>query len=246
MQRKWLEMRLQETGKSKAALARSLGIEPPRISEMIKGGREIHSDEVRKLSDFLGLDIVTLLRLIEGEEVSEDNAAAKSPSSPQATPAHGRPLIHADNLGPGYVQFGSTEYASVECYDASMSAGPGSLLDEEPEFIGHHMIEGRWLRTVTSTAPENLTIVRVRGDSMDPTLKANDWVLVDTHQKEVPPEGVFALRYDGTVVVKRLDVDFRNRAIEIMSDNALYKDRGADPEDINIIGRVVAIVARML
>ena len=71
-----------------------------------------------------------------------------------------------------------TGWLSVKRHPVAASAGPGSFVADElgrPYFA----FDQRWLRALTSTPPDNLSMVRVEGDSMAPTLNAGDDILVD-------------------------------------------------------------------
>src|SRR6187551_412914 len=60
---------------------------------------------------------------------------------------------------------------SIKRHPVTVSAGPGAIVTEElgkPYFA----FDERWLKSLTATPPSNLSIVRVEGDSMSPTLNA--------------------------------------------------------------------------
>jgi phage repressor protein C with HTH and peptisase S24 domain len=119
-------------------------------------------------------------------------------------------------------------------------------LEAEPEPLGYHLLEAQWLRAITRAAPDALAVVMVDGDSMEPTLWNRDWVLLDTTQRRIQRQGVFALRFHDTVWVKRLQPSFSRQSIRILSDNAHYEPDEAAEADLSVIGRVVALVARSL
>jgi hypothetical protein len=66
------------------------------------------------------------------------------------------------------------------CRDLSVeaSAGPGAHVDAELP-IGSYGFDERWLRFVCRPKPHDLSIIRVSGDSMAPTLANGDDILVD-------------------------------------------------------------------
>lgn len=67
MKRDWIKRRLDELHKTQAGLARHLGLAPPRISEMIRGTRDIQSDEWVPLASYLELRVEELLALSAGQ-----------------------------------------------------------------------------------------------------------------------------------------------------------------------------------
>src|SRR3954452_16184862 len=73
---------------------------------------------------------------------------------------------------------GPNGLVSVVRQAVTVSAGPGSLVTEElaKPYFG---FDERWLKALTSTTADRLSIVRVEGDSMAPTLNPGDDILVD-------------------------------------------------------------------
>jgi phage repressor protein C with HTH and peptisase S24 domain len=145
---------------------------------------------------------------------------------------------------PGIVDLGAAEYASVGRFDAALSAGHGSLLESDPDPLGYQLFEAQWLRSLTQATPAHLAVVRVDGDSMEQTLSNGDWVLVDLTQRSFNREGVYALRIGDTGWIKRLSLNLRDRLIRVISDNDVYPLQELAEDELDIIGRVVCIVAR--
>lgn len=129
---------------------------------------------------------------------------------------------------------------SVKRHPVSVSAGPGAVVTEElgkPYFA----FDERWLKALTTSRPTKLSIVRVEGDSMAPTLSAGDDILVDLGDAaERLRDGIYVLRIDEALVVKRLALNPTGRRITVQSDNPAYPDwPDCSPEDIKPIGRVI-------
>jgi phage repressor protein C with HTH and peptisase S24 domain len=129
---------------------------------------------------------------------------------------------------------------SVKRHPVSVSAGPGAVVTEElgkPYFA----FDERWLKALTPSQPTQLSIVRVEGDSMAPTLNAGDDILVDLADSgERLRDGIYVLRIDDAVVVKRLALNPTGRRITVQSDNPAYPDwPDCSLGDIKPIGRVI-------
>jgi hypothetical protein len=129
---------------------------------------------------------------------------------------------------------------SVKRHPVMVSAGPGALVGEElgkPYFA----FDERWLKALTPTAPSNLSIVRVEGDSMAPTLNAGDDILVDLGDAaDRLRDGIYVLRIDDALVVKRLALNPLGRRVTVQSDNPAYSDwPDCRLDEINCIGRVI-------
>ena len=120
------------------------------------------------------------------------------------------------------------------------SAGPGAIAGDEragPYFA----FDERWLRTLTPSAASKLSIIRVEGDSMAPTLNAGDDILVDLGDcMKRLRDGIYVLRADDVLVVKRLAIDPTGRRVTVQSDNHAYPDwPDCDMDAIHCIGRVI-------
>jgi phage repressor protein C with HTH and peptisase S24 domain len=129
---------------------------------------------------------------------------------------------------------------SVKRHPVSVSAGPGAVVTEElgkPYFA----FDERWLKALTASRPSNLSIVRVEGDSMAPTLNAGDEILVDLGDAgDRLRDGIYVLRIDDAVVVKRVALNPVGRRVTVQSDNPAYPDwPDCSLDDIKPIGRVI-------
>jgi len=129
---------------------------------------------------------------------------------------------------------------SVKRHPVSVSAGPGAVVTEElgkPYFA----FDERWLKALTASQPSKLSIVRVEGDSMAPTLNAGDDILVDLGDStDRLRDGIYVLRIDDAVVVKRLALNPTGRRVTVQSDNPAYPDwPDCNLADIKVIGRVI-------
>ena len=120
------------------------------------------------------------------------------------------------------------------------SAGPGALPGEEKArpYFG---FDQRWLKALTASPPDRLSILRVDGDSMSPTLNAGDDILVDLDDgMERLRDGIYVVRVDDALVVKRLALNPVARRVTVQSDNPAYPDwPDCDLADIHCIGRVI-------
>jgi hypothetical protein len=142
--------------------------------------------------------------------------------------------------GPPQEPSAVTGLVSVKRHPVMVSAGPGALVGEElgkPYFA----FDERWLKALTPTAPANLSIVRVEGDSMAPTLNAGDDILVDLGDAaDRLRDGIYVLRIDDALVVKRLALNPLGRRVTVQSDNPAYSDwPDCRLDEINCIGRVI-------
>lgn len=124
--------------------------------------------------------------------------------------------------------------------DVEASAGPGSITDSEVQ-VGAYGFDSAWLRAVSRARPDNLSIIRVMGDSMAPTLIDGDDLLVDQSVSgRVVRDGIYVLRRDDALMVKRLATAPTGATLTISSDNPAYPTwRDCALDSIVIVGRVV-------
>lgn len=61
MKRDWIKNRLSDLKKTQVGLAKALGLEHPRISEMIKGKRELKLAELPKFAQYMEMGIIDVM-----------------------------------------------------------------------------------------------------------------------------------------------------------------------------------------
>jgi hypothetical protein len=145
-------------------------------------------------------------------------------------------LLGGPNDGPA----AANGLISVKRHPVAVSAGPGAVVTEElgkPYFA----FDARWLKALTPTPPSRLAIVRVEGDSMSPTLNPGDEILLDLDDcSDRLRDGIYVLRVDDALVVKRLALNPLGPRVTVQSGNPAYPDwPDCGMEEIHCIGRVV-------
>jgi repressor LexA len=155
--------------------------------------------------------------------------------TPRVLPERERRLL-ADHLGVAESTLGAPHGrdASVRLprLDVAASAGPGANVDAEVE------LEAAYLpaELVARLGLRDGSVIRVRGSSMEPGLIDGDQIVVDAAQRAPDGQGgIFVIRVDGAVMVKR--VRRRGGALIATSDNPDAPPVPAGP--IDVIGRVV-------
>lgn len=99
------------------------------------------------------------------------------------------------------------------------SAGPGVLsADEQP--VGALRFSTRWLRG-QGLDPAMLSAIAVSGDSMDPTLRDGDEILVDRTPRPLR-DGIHVVRLGDALLVKRIATRKPGK-IALISDNPAYR-----------------------
>jgi hypothetical protein len=142
--------------------------------------------------------------------------------------------------GPADEPVGPNGLVSIKRQPVGVSAGPGAIAG--PEFGKPYFgFDERWLKALTQTPPSNLSIVRVEGDSMSPTLNDGDDILVDHGDAaERLRDGIYVLGVDEALIVKRLALNPLGRRVTVQSDNPAYPDwPDCGLDEIHCIGRVI-------
>lgn len=139
------------------------------------------------------------------------------------------------------------DYVSIPLYDVHAAAGSGTLVDEEHVVDVLHFKQ-EWIRAELRASPDDLYLIHVDGESMEPTLRPGDIILVDNRDQSQARDGIYVLRMNGTLLVKRLQ-RLPGGIIKVTSDNAAYSPFEINAENAGdgfaIIGRVVWTGRRM-
>ncbi len=118
------------------------------------------------------------------------------------------------------------------------SAGAGRTVDGEA-VEGEVAFDPKWLRGLGAD-PRALSIIRVEGDSMAPTLNDGDDILVDGGDAAGRlRDGIYVLRLDDALMVKRIARAGAAGRIAVISDNPQYPSLDLPMASVRLIGRVV-------
>ncbi|HET7708138.1 MAG TPA: S24 family peptidase [Sphingomicrobium sp.] len=129
---------------------------------------------------------------------------------------------------------------SVPRVPVRASAGAGAIAGDESgrPYFG---FDERWLKALTVTPAGELSIIRVEGDSMAPTLNSGDDILVDSGDGLGRlRDGIYVLRVDDALLVKRLAIHPVGSRVTIQSDNPAYPDwPDCSIAEMQCVGRVI-------
>jgi transcriptional regulator with XRE-family HTH domain len=208
--RRMLDRLLTEKGVDYAQLSARIGRNPAYIQQYIKRGSP------RRLGEQDRARIAAYLGVSE--------ALLGGPALRVAAPtprARGRDLVLVPKLAIG------------------ASAGPGASVDGEA-VEGEVAFDPRWLRDLGAD-PCALSIIRVEGDSMAPTLGDGDDILVDGGDAAARlRDGIYVLRMDDVLMVKRIARAPGPGRVSVISDNPHYRSWDDLPlSAIRLVGRVI-------
>ena len=131
------------------------------------------------------------------------------------------------------------EFIFVPRYDIQAAAGHGQLAgDEKPIFT--MAFRRYWVENYITRDTKNLSVISVKGDSMIGVLNDGDSILVN-HGETTPRDGLYVLRLNENLLVKRLQL-MPGGIINVISANEAYPTFEINlnhmTDDVAIIGRV--------
>ena len=131
------------------------------------------------------------------------------------------------------------EFVFVPRYDIQAAAGHGQLVgDEQPMFA--MAFRRYWIENYVTRDIKNLSVISVKGDSMEGVLNDGDTILIN-HGQTTPRDGLYVLRLNENLLVKRLQL-IPGGIVNVISANEAYPTFEIDlknpTDDVSIIGRV--------
>lgn len=191
------------------------------------------------------------------KEIGVAASTINRPHNGTATTRIGRATL--EKLREAFPKFPGFADAAVSDQVAGLDDGSDTVELDEVDlryglggtFIGDHvssekrMFSRAWLRSVTATSPEHLFWAAGDGDSMEPTIRTGEIILIDRSQ--ITPrsgDGIWAIAFGEIGMVKRLR-PMPDGSLDILSDNQVVPAVKAVDGEVHVIGRVIAVVRRL-
>lgn len=202
-----------ERGVSLSALSGLLGRNAAYLQQFVRKGspRKLEENDRRTLADFFGVDEAEL------GAPPRDTVLTVGSSGGAGAPAR------------------AADWADIPRLPLGASAGPGTLAHDAAP-TDRLRFSGRWLRQ-QGLEPAMLSVIEVEGDSMEPTLRDGDEILVDRSPRPMR-SGLHVIRLDDVLLVKRLEPGPAGTVL-VISDNPAYPRMERPRAEVAIIGRVV-------
>lgn len=138
-------------------------------------------------------------------------------------------------------------YSAVPEIDVRAAAGPGAWNDEAERTRATWIVADPYIRNELGAKPEDLRMLAVDGDSMEPLFSSGDKILIDTSRRLPAPPGIFVI-WDGMgLVTKQLEHVPHSEPprVVIKSANPDYDNYERLAGDIRIVGRAVWVSRRL-
>ena len=220
----FINKRITESRKSKGytqrKLAEKLNISLPTMNHYETGKRTPGSDFLARLAKVLECNPGWLLSG-EGEmQIPEEHSSHSSHS-----------IMGDFILVPRY----------------NLEASEGSIVCSE-QIVDHLAFKADWVHKELGTDPENLILVHSIGDSMEPTIRSGDLLLVDRSKSKVKCEGIYLINLEDGLMVKRVEW-LLDDSVVIRGDNTLVSREqvlpSKDLEKLHILGRVIWVGSKV-
>lgn len=256
-------------GVSKKRLADDFHVKPPSVQGWVKNGRIDKSklmDVIAYFADVVGPEHWGLRPGFSYENIPDDLGAAVDQGTAlsaselvrgmlssqgkglseesrrrllaAAEADDGGGVIELDYYRPGAVG----DEVWIAHYDVRAAMGGGQIPHDYPEMLQDIRVSPQHLREMGVEFKEHfhLKMVTGWGQSMAPTIKHRDPLLVDVSIREFVGDGIYMFTWDGHLYIKRLQW-LGDDQLSMISDNALHPPRTIRAEDAYIQARVLLV-----
>lgn len=173
----------------------------------------------------------TMRKLVAGTGIPEEWWLHGDLPPPKAVKAQPAPAAQGAEPPPA-------DYVAIPLYDDARASADDAL-----------MFRDSWIRAELGMRPQDLCLIRVSGDSMEPTFRPGDSILVDRRATRPDREGVYILCMNGMLLIRRLQA-LPGAKVRVISDNPAFDSfevalSALGGEELAVIGRVVWIGRRI-
>jgi phage repressor protein C with HTH and peptisase S24 domain len=124
-------------------------------------------------------------------------------------------------------------------YFSSVSASAGGGAENEELEYEPLVLEENFVMSLGGEKElRYIEAINVSGDSMEPSFSYNDIVFINRSKTDVGRGGIFTIRTEHGLFIKRIQVRFDGK-LDIISDNKDYPISIARRDEVEVIGRVV-------
>lgn len=217
-----LESAMLRAGINQSQLAMAVGLKQPSIGRLLSGETKT-TRALELIAEFLGTTAAYLCG--QSDDPDRPRASDRRLAFRGFEPEHDADTVELDEIDLRYGLGGTYLDSPVQAEKRQFSRG--------------------WLRNFTRTAPEHLFWTIGDGDSMEPTIRSGEVILIDRSQQTPRMgDGIWAIAYGEIGMIKRLR-PMPDGTVEIHSDNPLIPPASAADGELHVIGRVVAVVRKL-
>jgi transcriptional regulator with XRE-family HTH domain len=222
-----------------AVLSRLLGVPVEKFSKRLAkeiSGLTTTADQATELgSNASAADLVRQMLARQGKSLSED---ARRRLLAAAESDDGGGVLDVDYYRPGVVG----DEVWIAHYDVRAAMGGGQIPHDYPELLQDVRVSPQHLREMGVEFKEHfhLKMVTGWGQSMAPTIKHRDPLLVDISIREFVGDGIYMFSWEGHLYIKRLQW-IGDDHIKMISDNTRHPPQTIRADETFIQARVLLV-----
>ncbi|MFV3402845.1 S24 family peptidase [Pseudomonas sp. NY15463] len=249
----------------KGSCAERWGMAPAHLSQILsdKTAKNLGDDVARRIEEIEGLprgwfdsiptgndsdhereplesklsaaDLVKQMLAKSGKGIPEETRQRLLSAAQEPTASN---LTQADFTRKGQVG----DEVWIAHYDVRAAMGGGQIPHEYPEMLQDIRVSPRHLREMGVSFKEHfhLKMITGWGQSMAPTIKDRDPLLVDVTIREFTGDGIYLFSHDEMLYVKRLQKKGKDR-FKMISDNKHHDPEEIRVDDTHILARVLYV-----
>jgi phage repressor protein C with HTH and peptisase S24 domain len=211
--------------------------------------KNLESGRVGKFTDE-EIEILVKFTTLKGQEIlisqiAGDNWDRYDKQEEGNIPTHLAKRVTENAVPNGIQSLNSPDLIPVPIISAVAGMALEGIEHFEVETSGQLLIDQMMFKVLPNL--KNIQALRVDGNSMLPTLKPDDYVILELGDV-FNGEGIYALQWDSMLFVKRLQASEQRGVIDIISDNQSFPVKQFNPKDdqraFNIIGKVILRIQR--
>jgi phage repressor protein C with HTH and peptisase S24 domain len=224
--------------KAQGARIRDLRVQANLTIEDVHRLTQLHTNTIGRIERGQAeANTAQLLRIARAIGVAPARLMHYAPSDDRAVKSR------ASIVAKGLRAVEAGEFIYVPHFDVQVSAGNGTLFNQIETVKAMRPFDQAYIRGELGIKHNDLVLIDVNGNSMDPILHSKDTALVDLRSVDVYTEGVHVIRLDNALLVKKVQ-RLPGRLLRISSANPDYapfeiKGNEESDRDFQIIGRVV-------
>ncbi|MBT5027581.1 MAG: helix-turn-helix transcriptional regulator [Nitrospinaceae bacterium] len=138
------------------------------------------------------------------------------------------------------------DFVLVPRYNAP--SGKNTTIHSE-QIVDHLAFKAAWVNQELGADPKNLLLIHSKGDAMEPTIRSGDLLLVDQSESIIKGDGIYLIRIEDGMMVKRVQWLLGGSSAILCGDNsAVSKEQtlsSAQMEKLHILGRVVWVGSKL-
>jgi phage repressor protein C with HTH and peptisase S24 domain len=220
------------------------------INERIIKSRKSKGFTQKHLAEILNISLPTMNHYESGKRIPNSALLAKLAGVVECDPGWlltGERSGNSQNPESSLTDSSMEGFVLVPRYNIEASVGGGSIIHSE-QIVDHLAFKADWVHKELGTDPKNLVLVHSMGDSMEPTIRSGDLLLVDRSKSRMKGDGIYLINLDDGLMVKRVEW-LLGGSVVIRGDNTTVSREqilpSTDLEKLHILGRVVWVGSKI-